>query len=318
MTPENQVQLSYGEIMKQIMEQLNSRKMLLIGRIILTLAPLLLGIILLFVTSIIPRPSEVDALLPFPIILLLAVAIFLLFISPMWMFILGHIFKVERIIWIDSFFDKVSLTNKQSWKFAKKLFWPSLWLDLHVFFRYYLVASIVYLGAIAGYIALIVAKSIEFQILFAIIGFIIISVLLWLYVTYTAVQLRYVRFLFIDLYGTAGFTYGKIFVELKKFNIVLKQDAFRKSLVVTLGSDAVMGVANSLINVGAKGLSSLGSGGQVAGAVVQIVAGQTTEIVNDYAKQVTYYIFYQLVRKNLYGEAQVKNTAVYGIQEAVS
>jgi hypothetical protein len=301
----------YKEIMREIMKQLNNRKGTLSLRVLLVLAPVLLGIGVMLVLGqmddVLGNSFTESAFFWVPEI----IAILSLLISPWWMLIVGHIFKVERIIWIDAFFDKVTVTGSQSWKMARKLFWPSVGLDLILFIRYYLLIYLAVLGSITGYIALSVNHTIKFQPLVFIIGLIIIGVVLWLYGTYIRVKLRYVWFLFIDFHGTEQFSYKFLFSELKKLNSVYSSEAFKKLMVTSFGTDAAGEAVNIAVGAGTRGLAALGDAGKAADFFINTIAGESVEIAKDYAKTTAFYMYYRIARTVLYGQAQIVNGSLY-------
>jgi len=237
--------------------------------------------------------------------------VFLMILSPWWMLVVGHIFKVERIIWIDSFFDKVPLEASQSWKLAKRLFWPSVGLDVVIFIRYYLIFSLVLLAAAGTYIYLLTTGVMQFQMLPLILCLAVTAAAIWSYVTYVQIKLRYAWFLFIDLYGQDSFSYRRMLQEMKRLNEVIKQEAFKKLLVTTLGVDTTAEAANILIGTGARALSHRGNAGNAAGFYVNTIGGEYVAIASDYSKQVAYYMFYSVARASVYGNAQLLNTSLY-------
>lgn len=62
------------------------------------------------------------------------------------------------------------------------------------------------------------------------------------------IKLRYAWFLFIDNYGKEQFSYRELFIEMNELNKINKSDAFKKSLVTTLGTDFVKDFLQTSIN----------------------------------------------------------------------
>jgi len=76
--------------------------------------------------------------------------------------------------------------------------------------------------------------------------------------------------------------------EMKRLNEVIKQEAFNKLLVTTLGVDTTAEAANILIGTGARALSHRGNAGNAAGFYVNTIGGEYVAIASDYSKQVAY------------------------------
>ncbi len=302
---------TYREIMGQMLEQLNQRKGTLFLRVLLILAPALVGMGLLMLLGSISKVADNSFTNSAAVWVIMILGILLLMISPWWMLVIGHIFKIERIIWIDAFFDKITLSGSQSWRMARKLFWPSAGLDIIIFIRYYLLIYIAILGGISGYFALLVKHSLTFQVLPFLLSLAIIGVTLWLYGMYVRIKLRYIWFLFIDFQGTDRFSYGFLFSELKRLNKVYGNEAFKKLAVTSFGTDVAGEAVNALIGEASRGLAASGDAGKAAGFFVDTIAGESVGIAKDYAKMTAFYMYYQIARSVLYNQAQAVNSPLY-------
>lgn len=302
-------QTSYGDIIKTISEQISSRKGILISRSLIVAMPLVIAFILL--TSgedILPNGSS-----EFTIQLYYAVTAILVVVGALWTVVMSRIFRVERAIWIDSYFDGVDLTNKQSWKIARRLFWPNVILSLNVFLRYYLWIPILWIVITIGIGGLISAGIIEFSVGLYIGIIVAIPVSIVLYSFYVKMRLRYLIFTFLDLYGSPEFSYSTVFKRSVAINKVTKGDAFRKTLVTMFGSEALEFLATSAVSTSIRlSTSQMGGAGKVAGEAAGFAASEIAATLRSYAQDVTYYIYYQAGRSALYGvDQRIVNQQVY-------
>ncbi len=125
---------------------------------------------------------------------------------------------------------------------------------------------------------------------------------------YLKIRLRYLTFIFLDTYGTPGFSYNALFKKTREINHATKGDGFKKSLTVALGSDVAEAGVNMAIGgaIGAAS-SSLPLPGQAAG----IVASEVTAAYKQYIQETTFYVYYRVGRSMVYGESQFVNNSLY-------
>ena len=292
----------------ELVEQFKVRKGDLTKRILTLLAPFIMMLCLAFVlgplSDVVGEDSQVVGLVAF-------LALFFAVISIPWIVISSHIFKVERIIWIDSYFDKVNLTSRKSWQLARSLFWPSLWLDIMTMLRYYLLPFLLVISVVSGYIYLAATHLLSFDIFVFLLILLAGIMALALYMFYMSIHLRYIRFVFIDLWGTTGYSSGKVFSENKKLLKVTKGADFDKVLASSLGIDATSQIASVTIGQLSKSIHGLGGAGVLGGALINTIGGEAIEVSKDFAKQINYYVFYRIARSQLYGTLNDLNTALY-------
>lgn len=303
---------AYRDIIQQIGQQFKRRGKTMLLRVVWSLLPTLVALALIFLS--VPITSSIDDKnIPGLIVvgILGLVIILLLSIAPAWFIVIAHIFKIERIIWIDSFFDKVPLTDSESWKLAKSLFWPGLRLEIRIFFRYYFLVYLVTVGSLIAYVVLAIMHKLTFDPRLFLIGLAITVGVLWLYTLYISIKLRYIWFIFIDLYGSPGFSHRQIFEQLGQLNTIYQQESFKKLVATSLGIDAAGNAAGSAIGLGTQGLSHLGKAGKEASVFVNFIAAETISVTKDFSKDVAYYIFYRIARTALYGNPQLVNTGLY-------
>lgn len=234
----------------------------------------------------------------------------LTFLAFWWAIILGQIFRIERVIWIDSFFDKVPLNDKQSWRLARKLFWPSVMVNIISFLRYYLVPLIIYPVAVLWYIWYWqnVGGNILIFLGIAVGGLIA----LWVYFYLLKIRLRYAHFLLVDTYGTPDFSYGRLYSDSKILNRTMKTGDFKKLFVTTIGTDVVGDATNFTIGTIIGAVSrNMSVGGQMAGAMAGQYAAEVVDTNRKLAQTVTFYLYYRVARVALGMNEQALNTALY-------
>lgn len=302
-------QFSYSDIIKTISEQVSLRKGALFKRSLAVSMPLIIAFTLLTNESnLLPHGSS-DF-----IVQLYYIAVAILFvIGLLWAFVASRIFRIERAIWIDSYFDGVDLTTKQSWKISRKLFWPNVLLSLNVFLRYYLPLLILWIAIIIGLGGLISNGIIEFNLGWY-VGIIVgIPISFLLYSFYVKIRLRYLVFTFLDLYGLPEFSYSTVFKKAVAVNKATKGDAFQKTLVVMLGSEALEYLTTSFVNSSVRwSTSRMGNTGKAVGDVAGFATSEVVAALRSYTQDITYYIYYQAGLSVLYGvDQRVVNQEVY-------
>lgn len=233
------------------------------------------------------------------------------FVSLWWSIILGQIFKIERVIWVDSFFDKVPLDDRQSWKLAKKLFWPSVLIGIITFMRYQLLPLLAYPLAIVGY--LWIWQNIGGSwIVFAIIG-VGGFIGLWVYFYLLKLRLRYINFLLVDTYDTTDFSYGGLYREAKTLNKTTKGKDFQRLFTTTLGTDVVGDLTNFTIGTVTGVITrNMGAGGKIVGSIASQYTAEIVDINKKLAQTVTFYLYYRVARQTLGKTPQTSNSALYG------
>jgi len=130
---------SWNEIFREIGIQMNKRSGLLTQRVLWISAPALVFFFLIRLISNIPSTSSwlrgLDVSDQIEIVYLMTASVIILAITTM---VTMAISKVEQTIWLDSYFDSKNLTPQESWKIAKKLYFPWGYLQRKLFYRYYI------------------------------------------------------------------------------------------------------------------------------------------------------------------------------------
>lgn len=293
---------NYREILQEIGRQLKNRKKVLIKRILTILWPIFVIIFLLYFMKDLAR-------------LFGGANFFYIFIlwlvfSVIYIVIIRIIFHTEKIIWVNSYFDGKNIESRTSWHIAKKLFWPSAWLWIQLFIRFLLLPLLIIfiLYSLEENILSLISKNLAGIIYFT--GSLIILVYVYYYVR---IKLRYIWFLFIDLYGADGFSYKRLFQEMKKLNAVNKQESFKKTLVVYFGSDLFNVIVRSISRNIGEGLGVFGGGGKLVGGLVEVVGKETSRQVTSLARITSNCILYRFARDYLYNEPQKINEYIYSL-----
>lgn len=311
----------YKEIIAEIARQLNSRKGLFLRRIAFVAWPLLalgVGLAVVYVVLILPAlktaaelgyltgPEEFDAWAPY---ILWAVCVYLVF-ALFWTLVSSKLFSIEKNIWADSFFDGMTLSPEQSWKISKRLFFPIVRLDLYIFIRYgalavaaFFIFSWLMLRATAN-------GGSEYWM------FVGIPTLLSLLITYAyvvSIKLRYMRFLFLDLYGTEDYSSQKVLQTMRELNQKIKNTDLKKILAIQFGVEAVSAVIASVVNTFLRLIPQSSQGGQLAKGELQTVAAIIDSEIREYALIIGNYMIYRAIWNNLYGTNPKVNENVYAL-----
>jgi hypothetical protein len=231
------------------------------------------------------------------------------------MIFMGIIFRIEKLIWIDSYFDRRNLTPEQSWKIARKLFVPNLKLFAAIFLRYLLpvilsvfIGIFFIFGPFWNYLA---TDGSDGHTVLALLGIVLISLLPIVYLYVVSIKLRFVPFLFLDTYGS-GISWRIFFIQLQKLNSVATRESVTKTIVADFGSGTIRGLTSSLI-VGAQNILSqhASPGGRVAGEVVGAYTDSVAGNMAELGRNAAVYLLYRYARNELYHKEQEVNEALY-------
>ncbi len=315
------MQTTYTEILAEISNQISSRKKILIQRTLLTTWPFILCFIVAFGYAQITGKG-LDTLIASSVTnMVITGAVF--FLVFWYTIIMSSILKIEKMIWIDSFFDKKNLTTKESFTISKRLFWPFFKLSTVIFLRFYLVIILAIPVAIFAGVAisgLLPPSTNEFVVFLLLYLFILVGFIAWIY--YTRIKLRYVRFVFLDSYKGGSMNVSSVIATTKQLNQIFKSESFKKALFSQLGVDSAQAIAgmvtNSFTSMLAQGGARLGG---LGGESVKAVAGIANMYANEYAKQiadlsrvVSMYVLYREALKQLTGSEQVENEYIYNLK----
>lgn len=294
---------TYKEIISTIGAQLNLRKKTLMWRTFIIVWPALLAIGIGYLgVQAMGKEAFTSLLLSAPYIYVaVTYVIFALIYS--WFF--TFVFETEKNIWIDSFFDKRELTPDQSSKISKKLFKQTIHFRVRMFFKYQLliqllvllfIASIIFvftkgatilsLDPVMSTVNIIGSFSIASNMVLPIvIGYFVVLLAVILVLSYyVRIKTRYSWFIFLDhvtLQAMPRDVFLIVVTEMNALNEVSKTEAFKKALILNLGTDAVGSIV-SATTTAIVGAVSIGVG---ALAQNELLGKMTGDMAKTYADQ---------------------------------
>ena len=311
---ENQnVSVSYREILNKIGQQLSLRKNDIFKRIVLISWPF---VILAGVLYQIKNSNSLHQLIEAdPQSFYITMAIVIAILIPYY-YLISFLVSIEKHLWIDSAFDNRVMDSKMSWHIAWKLIFPVIGLSFQVIVRYYLPAIAV---VIIGFLGLAYTSSkvdlvnffgnVMWIPLICILLLIVVAVYFYLLRT----RLRFIFFLFIDRYNKGDFSYSSLFQEMKKLNEISKTDGFKKALVINFGSDVFYNVSLYVLGVIKSGLDSIGGISGLFGAIAKPFAEESARQIASFARLTAIYLLYSQARFMLYNKPQEENKYIYSL-----
>tara|TARA_Y100000310_G_scaffold208118_1_gene208651 strand:+ start:11862 stop:12836 length:975 start_codon:yes stop_codon:yes gene_type:complete len=305
----------YKGILKETGIQLSRRKKTIFKRTMAIIFPIAIVLVGIIISSYYLETSK------FGLTggdILIITAIFGGLIAIPYVSVMRHIFSVEKLIWVDSYFDQKNLTTKESWRIARRLFWPALRFKIYIFFRFYLPSLFLYVILLmTGFITTVLVSEMmlvpaEAALVFFIVVYAGGAILLWLYYRYRIrVRLRYIWYIFLDTYHPETLSYNKIVKEMNDLNNISKSESFKKSLVIAFGTDATREIVFIMLNYLQAGISALGRGATVFGSVLRLGAEETSRQFIDFAEISAFYILYKSARNERDNESQKINEYIY-------
>lgn len=311
---ENQnVSVSYREILNKIGQQLSLRKNDIFKRIVLISWPF---VILAGVLYQIKNSNSLYQLIEaVPQSFYITMAIVIAILIPYY-YLISFLVSIEKHLWIDSAFDNRAMDSKMSWHIAWKLIFPVIGLSFQVIVRYYLPAIAV---VIIGFLGLAYTSSkadlvnffgnVMWIPLICILLLIVVAVYFYLLRT----RLRFIFFLFIDRYNKDDFSYSGLFQEMKKLNEISKTDGFKKALVINFGSDVFYNVSLYVLGAIKSGLDSIGGISGFLGAIAKPFAEESARQIASFARLTAIYLLYSQARFMLYNKPQEENKYIYSL-----
>ncbi|PIQ91522.1 MAG: hypothetical protein COV70_03285, partial [Parcubacteria group bacterium CG11_big_fil_rev_8_21_14_0_20_39_22] len=303
---------SYKEIFEEIGRQLKLRKSALFKRIFLITWPYILLIIVSYVLNLIYDFKSFSQDQTFTY---LKILIPYLLVAAFYSSIVRFIFKIEKQIWIDSFFDKKNLEPSESWRIAKKLFWPAFAFRIKLWLRYYFIPIVVIIIAFGLLIQVFVptfnsSNSYEIILNSSLILFAVFVIGLVAYGYYLKTKLRYTYFIFLDKFGTAS-SYKSMLEEMNKLNNVSKSETFKKSLILSIGANSLNSIAQLAIESISFGVSQFGNTGKMVGNIMRVYGEEASRQATDLGNIAAQYVLYRFARKEVYGTEQEVNENIY-------
>lgn len=298
---------TYKEILEQVGSQLKKRKNALLKRTLLITWPY---IVFMLAVYFFDKYYNIETLPEDQMVTWVLIGISMFLLCLIYTVIVSFIFNIEKRIWIDSYFDHKNLTLSESWRIAKKLFWPAVSFRFKILLYYYLIPFFVLIACTI----LIAYNFYGFDESFALIAFITVPVtviMALIYSYYIKTKLRYTWFLFLDNYNH-NHSYSFLITEMKKLNNISKTDTFKKSLVTSLGTDSVNALTQIAVGTIYTGISMFGGeAGKLLGGITEIYGKELARQATDFGNISAQYILYRFARKELYGEEQTVNDSIY-------
>ena len=309
---------SWSEIFREIGIQMNRRSGLLTKHVLWISAPALIFFLIIRLIGSIPSTSSwlrgLDVSAQVEIVYLWTASIIVLAISTIITMALS---TIEQTIWLDSYFDGKNLTPQESWKIAKKLYFPLGYLQRKLFYRYYIwiILSILAVFVIGIYVFVVsdFGRMLPENItMIAWSSYIIISgIALVVWTRYLKIKLSYAPFLFLDRYAgkTRSDFWKDFFIELDKLNEVSKGESFKKNVMLELGADAAM----SLVEYIALKMAGMGAPN------VALLAGKEVGYrIIYFAKMTGRYVLYRFAFKTVHGNTHYVNEYVYNLKQDIA
>lgn len=301
---------SYKETLGEIGRQLGLRKKAMTRRVLFMIWPPIVAAVSLVVLSYTYKAGLLNENWKYMNVILAAIGVWLLF-SIIYYYILSFIFGIEKRIWVDSFFDKKNLDTKDSWRIAKKLFWPYLRLQFESFLRYVLPAIVIFYLVLFEVVVPLSRQSWfkESDVLPVVI--MLPTFIIAIYFYYLRVILRYIPFVFLDRYGTDQFSYSGLFKEMRKLKKIESTRTHTRTLLAHLSSDIITGLTSAVGEKVQEGLGQFGAVGKAFGVATRIMGEEVAKQTTAVGKIVAVYMLYQFARQKMYNEPQHINDQLY-------
>lgn len=228
---------NYKEALDEIIKHLRNRQKLLWRRTLYIVGPFLSAIILIYILYRFAEKNILNIGSTTELILILIASLWLIY-SFFHLIATKLIFSLEKYIWIDSYYDNKKLSQKQSWRIAKKLLWSALSLKIYIFFKYHFWFFLIFFSSLFLSFYFPIALKIKYNPWIWVATFIIfLPIVMYMAFYYLKIKLRYIWFVFLDFYGQPEFSYKNLFQEMKQLNDINKGETFKKSLMTNLGAD---------------------------------------------------------------------------------
>ena len=288
----------YKNIIKEIAKFLYQKKFLLARRVIVLIWPFIILFFSFPLFKLLNGNKEIDSSSPIAVIIILFIIIWGLF-SLIWINLQRIFLFIEKIIWIDSFYDKKSLSDKESRKISKKLIKSVVFNYLKLFFNYYIFGYIIYF-ALVILTFLIMIKWTNNVTAFSFFIFLVFGPLVsWVYFYYIDIKLRYFWFIYLDRFGGEDFSFKKIKKEMLNLNKVAKSEAFKKILVSNFGIASINSISKGIVNLLTFHLSKLGDLGKTTSQSINYFTTEYTNQATSIGRIITKYLLYKNARKLL-------------------
>jgi predicted membrane protein len=290
---------SYNQVVDEIVAQIKSRSKDILKRALVVVWPYLILFVLVFAYVFSGLRESVEN---YPTLLATFLAFFVLWLlfSIIYSSVIRILFELEKVIWIDSYFDKKNLKSKNSILVAKKLFWLAAGKKVQLFFQFYFIPITLYVLLMIWGLYMMSSEQnligssaniVFWIIVFGGLGF------NFVYFYYLDIKLRYFWFIFLDYYGSDKFSYRKIIKETKKLGKVNEDKIFKKTFFLLFGADALNQLSRSITNTIVKQLGSFGTGANATGKAMKTYSDEVLYQITSLSKITAKYVFYLHARK---------------------
>ena len=290
---------SYNDVIDEIVIQIKSRSKDILKRAFVVVWPYLILFLIVLAYIFSGVRESVNNYPSLLIIFLLCFALWFLF-SIVYSTVIRVLFELEKVIWIDSYFDKKNLNSKKSLLIARRLFWSAAGKKIQLFFQYYFLPIVLYV-LLMGFSLFVMssernligsgANLFFWIVVFGGLGF------NFLYFYYLDIKLRYFWFVFLDNYGKEKLSYKKILSETKKLGKVNEGEIFKKTFLVFFGADSLNQLSKSITNTILKQFGKIGIGASVSGKAVKSYSDEVLFQITSLSKITAKYVFYLHARK---------------------
>lgn len=306
---------TFTETAKQIFARLNDRKYLLLQRALLAIWPALVTLAVAYLfwgnalanedgggeiiwASIQARHYEgwiVGALVV---------------ISMIYGALANAVLSIERVIWVDSYFDGKNLAPKESLRIARRLFPSAVRVWIWSWFKYWFpVLAFLVLAGVA--IAAAAFAGVDPLILVCAGVAAFAAFALWSF--YVGVKLRNLWFLFLDHHDGSHVETRTLADELDRLNATMKTKEFAKYVLSVAGVDTLAGLTRLIASLATQvsGASKF-LDRTVVGQGVKMYAQTVAAQAQAFARVIAAYVFYRAARAHL-GLGQAVNERVYAL-----
>lgn len=292
--------LTYKKTVQEVLDQFKNKESSLGKKITLLIVPPTVVFVFastlgIYILSTADRSGNGDILSTTSLQIIWAM-LGLFAVAILYYIVMSSLFFIEKLIWVDSQYDKKTLSEGAGWHIAKKLFWPSQLVRIQLFFLYYIPGMIV--AAALVYICVLVSRFIEnvgVSGQFLGIANIIIATLLVIYFYALKIKLKFLWFIFLDFYAQPDYSFFTLIKEVKLLNTIDREKVRSRAVVIELLSDIVG-------TTGGRGV------GQTAR---RVVANEPLRQASLFARTVAYYSLYRHVRTLAHNNPQFVNEALY-------
>jgi hypothetical protein len=283
--------------LKVVWSQLGSRKWLIIKRTLMLALPavFLLAPVILTGIFLAEKYGTAGYKFPFPFFLIPIIFSVLILLTIIYGVIVGTIFKLEKHIWLDSFFDGKNLTPRESWSMAKHLWFSYFIMNLRIIFKYYFIWLLVFAVVLSG--SYFITENKMFGLSPDTFVIFVLSESMTLAIVYLWLRsyLRYFIFVFLDKFGSENFTLSNIITEMKQLNDINKEKSFSTTALLSISQELLF--------------SGTARHGGVVGNVTKSLGYEFSAV----ARIAAAYTNYRKARKQLFGVEQHINNNLYSL-----